>query len=112
MVRILRLLRAVRILRAAKMVPRLTLVLETLIKSAGSVVYIGMFMLLVMYIFAIVGVTVFAKNDPFHFGNLGLAMLALYRIATLEDWCDIMYFNGETTFPQICRRFSACCVMC
>ena len=92
-VRILRLLRAVRILRAAKMLPKLTLVLETLIKSASSVVYIALFTMLIMYIFAIVGVTVFSANDPFHFGNLGAAMLSLYRIATLEDWCDIMYFN-------------------
>ena len=38
-------------------------------------------------------VTVFGKNDPFHFGDLGSAMLTLFRIATQEDWTDIMYFN-------------------
>eukprot|EP01052_Picozoa_sp_SAG31_P036492 SAG31_NODE_4563_length_3135_cov_6.260359_3_plen_51_part_00 len=45
------------------------------------------------YIFAILGVTLFGKNDPFHFGSLGKAMLSLFRIATLEDWTDIMYFQ-------------------
>jgi hypothetical protein len=32
-------------------------------------------------------------DDPFHFGDLGSAMLTLFRIATQEDWTDIMYFN-------------------
>jgi hypothetical protein len=45
------------------------------------------------YIFAIAGVSMFHQNDPWHFGNLGAGMLALWRIATLEDWTDIMYFN-------------------
>lgn len=47
-VRILRIARAVRVLRAAKMAPKLTLVLETLIHSAGSVGYIALFLMLVM----------------------------------------------------------------
>ena len=46
-VRILRIARAVRVLRAAKMAPKLTLVLETLIRSAGSVGYIAVFLMLV-----------------------------------------------------------------
>lgn len=92
-VRILRMLRAVRILRAAKVLPKLTLVLETLIKSASSVMYIGGFLVLVMYIFAIVGVSLFHRNDPFHFGDLGKGMVSLWRISTLEGWTSIMYFN-------------------
>ena len=91
--RILRLVRSLRILRAAKILPKLMLVLETLIASITSVGYIVLFMLLTSYIFAIVAVTLFGKNDPFHFGDLGSAMLSLFRIATQEDWTDIMYFN-------------------
>ena len=53
--RILRLLRALRILRAARVFPQLTLVLETLIRSTASVLYIMAFMMLISYIFAIVG---------------------------------------------------------
>ena len=33
----------------------------------------------------------FHQNDPWHFGDLQAE--ALWRIATLEDWTDIMYFN-------------------
>jgi hypothetical protein len=46
--------RSLRILRAAKVLPKLMLVLETLIASVSSVAYIALFILLVSYIFAIV----------------------------------------------------------
>ena len=91
-------------LRAAKVLPKLTLVLETLIRSASSVMYIAMFLMLVMYIFAIVGVSIFNKNDPWHFGDLGTGMLSLWRISTLEDWTDIMYFNQfGVSATSLCR---------
>ena len=91
--RLLRLLRALRILRAAKVMPELIVVLETLMKSAKSAAYIGIFFFLVMYIFGIVASTIFGKNDPFHFGNLGTSIVSLFRVATMEDWTDIMYFQ-------------------
>ena len=44
----------------------------------------------VFYFFAIFGYIIFHVNDPWHFGNLHLSMLTLYRCATLEDWTDVM----------------------
>jgi voltage-gated sodium channel len=35
----------------------------------------------------------FSVNDPVHFANLQTAFLSLFRVATLEDWTDIMYIN-------------------
>ena len=55
--------------------------------------YILLWLLLVWFLFAVVGITCFRKNDPFHFGGLGIAMLTLYRIATFESWTAIMYIN-------------------
>jgi hypothetical protein len=51
------------------------------------------FMVLTSYIFGIIGTTVLGRNDPFHFGDLPKAMLSLFRVSTLEDWTDIMYYN-------------------
>ena len=50
-------------------------------------------MLVVFYFFAIFGFILFSQNDPWHFGNLHLSMLTLFRCATLEDWTDVMYVN-------------------
>ena len=91
--RLLRALRAMRILRAAKVLPELTAVFETLVKSVRSAAYVGVFFFIIQYMFSIVGATLFGKNDPFHFGNLGNAMVSLFRVATLEDWTDIMYYQ-------------------
>ena len=35
----------------------------------------------------------FGENDPSHFGNLQLALVSLFRAATMDDWTDIMYIN-------------------
>ena len=42
------------------------------------------------YLYAIIGIEVFGRNDPFHFGSLHIAMVTLFRMATLEDWTDVL----------------------
>ena len=69
----------------AKLMPELVHVLETVVRSAKSVAFIGLFMVLVTYMFGIIGASFFASNDPFHFGNLGRAMMSLFRVATLGE---------------------------
>jgi voltage-gated sodium channel len=91
--RLLRLLRAFRILRAAKVMPELLKILATIVRSTRSVAYIFWFLMILIYMFAIIAATLFKHNDPFHFGNVGRAMVSLFRVATLEDWTDVMYFQ-------------------
>lgn len=69
--RLIRLLRAVRLLRTVRLFPNLAIVVETTVKASSSVVYIFMFGMLFSYMFAIVGVASFGRNDPFYFGDLG-----------------------------------------
>merc|ERR1719337_342478 len=45
------------------------------------------------YIFGIVAWIMFKQNDPVHFKHIGYAMLTLLRMATFEDWTDVMYIN-------------------
>jgi voltage-gated sodium channel len=92
-VRILRLLRAVRVLRTVRFFPNLAIIVETIIKSASACIYIGMFLGMFMYIFAVVGVATFGRNDPFCFGDLGRAMVTLMRVMTLDNWGTMMFYN-------------------
>ncbi|MEA2079438.1 MAG: ion transporter [Pseudomonadota bacterium] len=50
-------------------------------------------------------------NDPEHWGTLGLSLLTLFRVVTLEDWTDVMYTAMEA---QLCARayFVSFVVMC
>ena len=40
---------------------------------------------------ACLGTFLFRENDPIHFESLHISLLSLFRVATLEDWTDIMY---------------------
>jgi hypothetical protein len=88
---ILRLLRLLRVLKLLRVFPQLTLLVTALLNSFSSLGYIAMLLFLFFYVFAIVGNIAFGVNDPFDFGNVHLAMFALMRVATFEDWTDIMY---------------------
>lgn len=65
-----------------------------------SIVYILVLLLLVFYLFAIVGIYAFRDNDPFHFGDIFVAHLTLFRCSTLEDWTDVMYINMYGCDPE------------
>ena len=47
-------------------------------------------MAIVVYIYAIMGYHLFSEHDPEHWGSLGLAVLTLFEIITLEGWIDVM----------------------
>ena len=51
--------------------------------------YILVLLLLILYIYAIIGVMFFGENDPFFFGYLLQAMLTLFQISTLASWSSI-----------------------
>ncbi len=86
-----RLARLMRILRLISAVPELRLIVATLVKSIPSMLNIVALMSLVVYIYAIVGFQMFHEHDPVHWRNLGISLLSLFRVVTLEDWTDIMY---------------------
>ena len=51
---------------------------------------IMLLLFLVFYIYGILGCVCFGENDPWHFGRLEDGLNALFRMATLEDWTNIM----------------------
>ena len=90
---VLRLARIMRALRLTTSVPQLQLIVGALIRSIPSMVFVGLLLVLLFYVYAVMGVFLFRENDPVHFCNLQRAMLTLFRVVTLEDWTDVMYIN-------------------
>ena len=88
---IARLARLMRLLRLVSAVPELRLIVSTLVRSIPSMLHIVILMSLMVYVYAIIGHQLFGQHDPEHWGHLGLSVLSLFRIVTLEDWTDIMY---------------------
>jgi len=92
-IKLLRLLRLFRVLRVIKFLPALALIVEALLVGMESIGFIAIILFMVFYLFAILGMMLFEKNDPYHFGTLPRALLSLFRISTFEDWTDVMYTN-------------------
>lgn len=92
-VTVLRLARLLRVLKLVRALPKLQILVSALLKSIPSMGYVSLLLLLVFYLFAVTGTFLFSENDPVHFENLQLSMLSLFRVVTLEDWTDVMYIQ-------------------
>ncbi len=87
---VFRILRVLRILRMITVFPKLRLIISALLKSIPSMGYVVLLLGILFYLYAIVGVFVFGKTDPMHFGDLHHAIVTLFKVLTLEGWTDIM----------------------
>lgn len=92
-VALLRLVRLARLGKLIKKIPPLQMIMSGLLGGLSSITYILLLLFLVFYLYAIVGMMLYKKSDPFHFGSLPIALLNLFRISLLENWSDIMYVN-------------------
>jgi len=90
LVAMLRLLRLLRVLKLVKALPQLRVIIEALISGFGSISFVTIILFMFFYLFSIMGMLLFRENDPMHFGNLHIALVSLFRGATLDDWSDRM----------------------
>jgi voltage-gated sodium channel len=97
---VLRLARALRLLRLVSALPKLQLLVVALLKSLSAMGYVSLLLALLFYIYAVAGIHLFGAGDPKHFGSLGAALLSLFRIVTLDNWGDI-YFSQVAHVPAI-----------
>jgi len=93
-----RLLRIFRVLRLVSVIPELRVLISALIKALPRMGYIVLLMFIIFYIYAALGSFMFEHINPTLWGNISIAMLTLFRVATFEDWTDVMY-ETMTEFP-------------
>lgn len=83
---ILRLFRVLRATRLSSSVPQLRFVIAVITRSIPSVISIGVLLLLVYYIYAVLGTQLFATAAPEYFGDLGKSFFTLFQVMTGESW--------------------------
>lgn len=83
---ILRAFRILRILRLVTKVGRLRHLVESLLRALPSIGWIVVLMLMVFYIFAVMGTKLFGESFPEYFGHLGASLYSLFQVMTLESW--------------------------
>jgi len=87
---LLRLARVLRTLRIFRAFPKLKAIINGMFNSLSSVLYVVLLLAALIYVYAIVGVTMFASIDPKSFGSIPIAFFTLFQILTLESWNVIM----------------------
>lgn len=111
--RVLRILRVSRLLRLINKYKGLQALIQTITFSISSLLNIFSLLLLVFFIYAVLGVFIFKDitegtsiNEYSNFKNFGQAMLMLLRISTGEDWNKVMFDCMRT--PPDCIQGKTC----
>ena len=90
-----RVARLLRVLRLVSTMPELRLIVATLVRSLPGMGHVVMLMGLIFYVYGVAGFHLFSEHDPTHWRTLGISLLTLFRVVTLEDWTDVMYTAME-----------------
>jgi voltage-gated sodium channel len=88
---VLRLARALRLLRLVSALPKLQLLVGALLKSLSAMGYVALLLALMFYIYGVAGIHLFGAHDPKNFGSLPAAFLSLFRLVTLDNWADLFH---------------------
>jgi len=95
MILVARLLRVFRVLRLVSVIPDLRYLINALLKAIPKMGYIALLMFIIFYLFAAVGSIFFNDVNETLWGDIAISMLTLFRVATFEDWTDVMYETME-----------------
>ncbi|MCU6794960.1 ion transporter [Paenibacillus sp. WQ 127069] len=88
-VSVLRILRVLRILKTISSIHSLRRIITSLFMAIPTIGSISLLMIIVFYIYGVVGATFFAELSPVYFGDLSASLITLFQIATFDDWANI-----------------------
>ncbi len=84
--RVFRSLKGLRGFRMASSLKPLQIIISAIGKSLPGISWAMLLMVIVYYIFSIIGVTIFGETFDEWFGNIPKAMYTLFQVMTLESW--------------------------
>lgn len=79
-------LKGMRSLRMVSGLRNLRIIVEAIGKSIPGIFWSAVLLLLVYYMFALMGTTLFGPSFPDWFGTMGKSMYTLFQVMTLESW--------------------------
>lgn len=91
-----RLIRVFRVLRLISLIPELRVLIAAFLMALPRMGYVSLLMFIIFYIYAAAGSLFFESINPDLWSNISIAMLTLFRVATFEDWTDVMYETMDT----------------
>jgi voltage-gated sodium channel len=85
---LLRLVRLARIVRIVRLLPDLRILVTAMGRSLPAVASLGVLVVLLLYVYGIVGWVIFDEHAPEEYGTVGQAMLTLFVMLSLENLPD------------------------
>ncbi len=85
---LLRLVRLARIVRIVRLLPDLRILVTAMARSLPAVASLGVLVVLLLYVYGIVGWVIFDDHAPEQYGTVGQAMLTLFVMLSLENLPD------------------------
>ncbi|MDP2711822.1 MAG: ion transporter [Solirubrobacteraceae bacterium] len=92
---LLRLIRLARVLRIVRLLPDLRVLTVAIGRSIPGVLSLGVLAVLVLFIYGMVGWTIFGDDEPDQYGTISEAMLTLFITLTLENLPDQIAMGRE-----------------
>ena len=83
--------RVFRALRLVSSMPEMQRMVEAMLRSLRGIAAISWLLVIVMYVFSVMGTMLFGDGGEageMYFGNLGLSLYSLFQIMTLESWSN------------------------
>jgi len=110
---IIRLLRLARLAKLLERERHLRIIIHSFLHSIKPTGFVSLVLVIIIYIYAVIGFSVFSENDPIHFGTLLLSMQSILQLA-FEGWSDILYIQmygckdyGYTDYEHLCNFSSS-----
>ncbi|MCL2468233.1 MAG: ion transporter [Micrococcales bacterium] len=89
--RILRILRVLRILRLVSGLKPLRKIVSSISRSLPGISWTVLLMMIVYYVFAIVGIHLFRAENPERFDSIPTAFVTLFQLTTLDNWESVVF---------------------
>lgn len=83
---VLRALRVLRVLRVIAIAPSMRRVVGAMLAALPGLGSTAAVLVLIFYVFAVIGTHLFAEAFPAWFGHIGLSLYTLFQVMTLESW--------------------------
>lgn len=105
--RAFRVLRALRALRLVTRLEKLRIIVQAIIEAVPNVGWASLLLMLLFYIFSIMGTTMYASAFPEFFGTIGQSMFTLFEIMTLDGWATDIARPMMEVYPFAWGYFAA-----
>ncbi|WP_099038635.1 ion transporter [Mycobacterium neglectum] len=92
---LLRMVRLLRIVRLVRFLPDLRVLVSAAGRSVPGIASLAAATFVLIFIYGMAGWVLFGSHDPANYGNVGLAMLTMFVMLTLENFPDNVAMGQE-----------------